>query len=144
MSIDRMVGEGRIHTFQATPEEIARVMGIARRDLAGAEKIIDQSLDLSYSIAYNAVLQACRAYMFHRGYRAASAEVHKATFEFMQLAADEPMRTTIDYFDRVRKKRHRVMYDEVGLVTEKEAQQLVAKAKEFVELVERLLKQTEA
>lgn len=53
----------------------------------------------------------------------------------MQIAVDEPMKQTIDYFDRARKKRHRVMYDEPGLVTEKETQQLIKKATEFLEYI---------
>ena len=135
MSIDRLVREGGIHPFRATREEIAKVMDIAKRDLDDAEKARGTSLDWTYSIAYNAVLQACRAYMFHMGYRPASSGAHKATFEFMQIAVDEPRKKTIDYFDRVRKKRHRVIYEEPGLITEKEAQQLIKKAKEFLDYV---------
>jgi len=140
MSIDRLLQEGSIHAFQATPEEKARVMSIARRDLALAESIISESLDWAYSIAYNAVLQACRAYMFHLGYRPASSEAHKATFAFMQIVAPETLQKTIDYFDRVRVKRHRTVYNEAGLVTEKEARQLIHKAKGFILFVERELK----
>ena len=140
ISIETLVREGSIHPFRATREEMARVMDIARRDLAEAEKIQDSSLDWAFPIAYNAVLQACRAYMFHKEYRRASSEAHKATFQFMQIAVDESMKPTIDYFDRTRKKRHRVIYDEPGLVTEKETQQLIKKAREFLEYTERILK----
>ena len=132
MSIERLLSEGSIHPFHATPDEISKGMAIARRDLAIAESILNESLDWSYSIAYNAVLQACRAYMFHQGYRPAATESHKATIEFMKIAVEEPIKQIITYFDRVRKKRHRTVYDEVGLVTEKEARQLLSKAKEFL------------
>ncbi len=64
MSIEQMVQEGRIYPFKATRAEITKVMDLARRDLAEAEKIKGISLDWTYSIAYNAVLQACRALMF--------------------------------------------------------------------------------
>ena len=136
ISIETLVREGSVHPFRATREEIAKVMDIARRDLAEAEKIRGSSLDWAFSIAYNAVLQASRAYMFHMGYRPASSEAHKATFAFMQITVDEPMKQTIDYFDRARKKRHRVIYDEPGLVTEKETHQLIKKAKEFLAYIE--------
>jgi len=139
MSIERLVQEGRIHPFRATSDEVDKALEVARRDLALAENIRDESLDWSYSIAYNAVLQACRAYMFHLGYRPASSEAHKATFEFMQLAVEQPFKRTIPYFDRVRKKRHRIIYNEVGLVTEKEAEELLKKAKGFISYIERKL-----
>lgn len=136
MSIEELISAGNIHPFQATQEEIDKAMAIAERDLKIAESIIDESLDWSYSIAYNAVLQACRAYMFHQGYRPASNESHKTSIEFMKLSVDESIKTTVEYFDRVRKKRHRTVYDEVGLITEKEIAQLLSKAREFLEYVE--------
>ncbi len=45
MSIDRLIREGSIHPFRATPDEISKAMAIARRDLALAESISDESLD---------------------------------------------------------------------------------------------------
>ena len=136
MSIDRLIKEGNIHKFQASRQEIGRVMDIAKRDLALAKSISKESLDWAYSIAYNAVLQACRAYMFSLGYRPSASETHKNTFEFMKIALKEPFWKTVVYFDRVRKKRHRMVYDEIGLVTEKEADQLVKTAGEFVAYIE--------
>jgi uncharacterized protein (UPF0332 family) len=140
MSIDRLIEEGSIHPFNATQDEVDRAIEIARRDLALAEGILGESLDWSYSIAYNAVLQACRAYMFRLGYRPASSEAHKATFEFMRFAVDEPLRKSVSYFNRVRKKRHRTIYDEVGLITDKEAKELLKRAREFLSYVEIKLK----
>lgn len=141
MSIERLVKEGHIHPFTATQDEIDKAIEIARRDLVQAERLLGESLDWSYSIAYNAVLQACRAYMFHLGYRAASGEAHKATFEFMQFAAEEPFKESISYFDRVRKKRHRTIYDEAGLISEKEAKELLKRAREFLSYIESKLKE---
>ena len=141
MSIDRLIAEGSVHAFRATPEEVDRSMEIARRDVSLAAQIVSESLDWSYSIAYNAVLQACRAYMFHRGYRPAGAEAHKSTLAFMRDSVNEPLKTTVDYFDRVRKKRHRAVYDEVGVVSEKEVGQLIQKAEGFIAWVEEALKE---
>ncbi len=95
-------------------------MELAHRDLNQAKRILPKSLDWAYSIAYNAVLQASRFYIFHQGYRLASVESHKAPLACMQISVDSQLENTIDYFDRVRNKRHRVIYDEVGLVSDKE------------------------
>jgi hypothetical protein len=62
MSLDKLLADGSIHPFQSNPQEIARSMEIAHRDIKDAERILPESLDWAYSIAYNAVLQACRAY----------------------------------------------------------------------------------
>ena len=78
--------------------------------------------------------------MFYRGYRPASFESHKTTLEFMRLAVEPPMSKNIDYFDRVRKKRHRIVYDEAGLISDKEAHQLLRKASELLAYVEERIK----
>ena len=75
--------------------------------------------------------------MFHLGYRPAAAESHRVTFEFMKLSVDDSLMSTITYFDRVRVKRHRTLYDEVGLVTDKETKEFLSKAKEFLDYVSR-------
>ncbi|MDH5364252.1 MAG: hypothetical protein OEZ07_02990 [Dehalococcoidia bacterium] len=54
---------------------------------------------------------------------------------------EEPFRESISYFDRVRKKRHRTIYDEVGLITEKEAKELLKRAREFLSYTESKLKE---
>jgi len=140
MTIQTLLDNGSIHPIKASPEEINRIMDIAHRDLTLAEEIITESQDWSFSIAYNAVLQACRAYMFYQGYRPSSAETHKITLDFMQYSVNESMKPTIEYFDRVRKKRHRTVYDEIGLISEKEARQVIQKAKEFISWIEISLK----
>lgn len=141
MSVEDLVGEGSIHPFEATRGEVQKAMEIARRDLALAERLLGENLDWCFSIAYNAVLQACRAYMFHLGYRPASAEAHKATFEFMKVVSEEPLKKSISYFDRVRKKRHRTIYEDVGLISEKEATELLVRARQLLSHVETELKE---
>ncbi len=61
MTIDKLLKEGKLHQFKATQDEIEKPLEIAERDLAVAEKIFEEDLDWSFSIAYNAILQACRA-----------------------------------------------------------------------------------
>jgi len=136
MSIEELFKDGSIHRFRATQEEINRAIEIARRDLAFAESIVKQNLDWSYVAAYNAVLQAGRAYMFSLGYRPAATEGHKAVFVFLQLTVDESLNESVSYFDRVRRKRHRTIYDEAGLITEKEVKNLLKRGREFISYVE--------
>jgi uncharacterized protein (UPF0332 family) len=141
MSIEELVQQGSIHPFKATRGEIEKAMGIARRDLALAEKLLGENFDWCFSIAYNAVLQACRAYMFRSGYRPASAEAHKATFEFMEIAVEAPLKKSISYFDRARTKRHRTLYNDVGLISEREAEELLRRAKKFLSYAESKLRE---
>lgn len=140
MSIERLLQEGSIQAFQSTDAEIDKAMEISRRDLNTALEIRLNSPDWAFNIAYNAVLQACKAYMYTKGYRPASSESHKHTFEFMLITTTEPWLTMIEYFDRVRKKRHRVVYDEIGLVSEKELAALLDQAGEFIGYIENTIR----
>lgn len=95
--------------------------------------------DWGFAIAYNAVLQASRAYMFSQGFRPASVEGHKNTFAFMRQALGKDYDDLISYFDRMRSKRNRVIYDVAGIITETEARNLFSKAAEFVAMMGRQL-----
>jgi len=132
MTIDKLLKEGKLHQFKATQDEIEKPLEIAERDLSVAEKIFEEDLDWSFSIAYNAILQACRAYMFSSGYRPASSEMHKTVFEFMEVMSEEPHKEMIAYFDRARRKRHKTLYSEVGLVSRDEAIELLKQARTFI------------
>jgi hypothetical protein len=77
MSIERLIQEGKIHPFKATRGEINKAIEVAQRDLALAGRLLEENLDWSFSIAYNAVLQSCRAYMFYLGYRLPALKVIK-------------------------------------------------------------------
>lgn len=89
--------------------------------------------DWGFSIAYNAVLQASRAYMYSRGFRPTTSHGHKNTFAFMRAALGDELSTVIGYFDRMRVKRNQAMYDVAGLITENEAKAILAHATQFVE-----------
>lgn len=107
-------------------------MARADRDLGTAKKVMPEDWDWGFAITYNAVLQASRAYMFAQGFRPASAESHKNVFAFMREALGCEYETVVTYFDRMRNKRHRAVYDVVGAITETEARNLFAEAQEYV------------
>jgi uncharacterized protein (UPF0332 family) len=139
MSIDKLIQEGGIYSFQATAEEIDKALQISRRDMETSLRIRDEDSDWSYNIAYNAILQACKAFLFFKGYRASTSEAHKATLAFMLETVDEPWHTKIEYFDRVRKKRHRLVYDEIGLVSQTELTNLLNEAKAFIDFIKEVI-----
>ena len=91
--------------------------------------------DWAFSIAYNAVLQSARAYMYSLGYRPTTSQGHKNTFAFMRVALGDEFSTLVGYFDRMRTKRNQAIYDVAGLITEGEAKAILAHAIEFVETI---------
>ncbi len=138
-SLERLEKEGKIKPVKSTSAEIKAIAALADRDIQLAEFVVTQNWDWAFSICYNSVLQISRAFMFSKGYRAASHEAHKNTFEFMRFSLGKECEDIVDFFDRMRQKRNRVIYDTVGLVTETEVKELLKNAKEFVALVKKKL-----
>lgn len=78
--------------------------------------------DWAFSIAYNAILQATRALMFEKGFRPAAGEgQHKVAVQSAEIALGDKFQNEIHMFDKMRSKRHRVIYDVSGLVSRAEA-----------------------
>ena len=135
MKYEHLLKTGRIHAQRVSEAEIRRAVERAQRDLRTARRIMAEDWDWGFAVAYNAVLQASRAYMFAQGYRPAGAEGHKNTLAFMRLAMSKGYEDLITYFDRMRNKRNQAIYDVAGLITQTEARNLFAKATDFVELI---------
>jgi uncharacterized protein (UPF0332 family) len=134
-----LLNADRIHKEKVSRTEIKRALERSSRDLKTAKKIMAEDWDWGFAVAYNAVLQASRAYMFSQGYRPASTQGHKNTFAFMILAMGKEYEKLITYFDRMRNKRNQIIYDVAGLITETEALYLFKKATEFVTLIQKRL-----
>ena len=140
MAIDDLLRSGRIRRERISPAEVHEALTLADRDLRVARKLIGEDLDWGFTVAYSAVLQAARAFMFAKGYRPATAEGHKNTFAFLAAALGPEHEDLVGYFDRMRNKRNQAVYGMAGRIAETEARNLLAKATEFVRLVTRLVK----
>ena len=134
MPFEELLRQRRIYAHRATPDEIARLLALADRDIRMARRAMAEDWDWAFSIAYNAVLQAARAFMYSQGFRPATDQGHKNTFAFMREALDPEFASLVGYFDRMRTKRNQAIYDVAGLITEAEAKAIFEKAVEFVEL----------
>ena len=134
MNYDELLNSRRIYKEKPSRIRIKRALERAKRDLKTARMLMNQDWDWSFAIAYNAVLQASRAYMLAKGFRPSSNENHKNTFAFMQLAMEE-YSDMITYFDRMRVKRNQTIYDMAGVITETEATNILKKAEDFVKVL---------
>jgi uncharacterized protein (UPF0332 family) len=135
-----LLNRGLIKPFAAGTSQSASRLALAKRDIKAAEAMLAIDRDWAFSMAYNAVLQATRALMFANGFRPAAGEgQHKTAVEFAEIALGEKFHDDIYIFDKMRSKRHRVIYDALGLVSLEEARQAFAFAVRFVTEVEQLL-----
>jgi len=126
-----------------TPDrkQALQVFEVAKRDVIAAKKMLEaEGYDWCLAISYNSMLQAGRALMFLEGYKPASEHKHVAVIEFCHEAFGKELTDRmIGVFDRMRKKRHKLVYDVVYKATQDEAEQAIKWAEEFVEKVKKIL-----
>jgi uncharacterized protein (UPF0332 family) len=140
MAYEDLLNRGLIKPFAAGSAQSASRLALAKRDINAAEAMLAIDRDWAFSMAYNAVLQATRALMFANGFRPAAGEgQHKTAVEFAEIALGQKFHDDIYIFDKMRSKRHRVIYDALGLVSLEEARQAFAFAVRFVKEVEQIL-----
>jgi uncharacterized protein (UPF0332 family) len=137
---EKLLDDGLIKSFEASTSQIRSRLRLAKRDIKVARETMTHDRDWAFSIAYNAILQATRALMFAEGFRPAAGEgQHKAAVYFAEIALGDEFQDEIHIFDKMRSKRHRVIYDVSGLVSQAEARQTLNFAVRYVKMVEKKL-----
>lgn len=86
------------------------------RDLETAGVLRGQNADWALAIAYNAMLQACNAVLAAYGYRAKGEASHRTMIEFVRAVLPE-CEDLLARLDRLRRRRHRAIYDVAGQVS---------------------------
>jgi len=128
----KLIHSGRIEPGRFAPIQIESCIEIAKRDLEAAANIIYSSPEWAFNIAYNAMHQAGRAFMFHSGYRAKGAGHHATVVFFLRLGLPPELQEHVAIQDRMRRKRNRATYDRIGTISGEEAAEALTVAEEFV------------
>jgi hypothetical protein len=75
--------------------------------------------------------------MFAEGYRPAGGEgQHKTVVQFAELALGRTFEEEVRFFEKMRVKRNRAVYDTPGIVSEAEARQAIEFATKFIRIIE--------
>lgn len=141
MGLDRLLKDRIVEKVVPDRKAAEKSFKLSERDIKTAKSMLDaKNYDWAIVIAYNAMLQSGRALMHLKGYRSYSEHKHVAVIEFVhEIFGKEISEKMINIFDRMRKKRHRIVYEEAGIVTQDEAEQSIKWSEEFVHKVEMLL-----
>lgn len=130
MSFEGLLRARIIEPVKVTPREIGELLAVARRDIRVAQAMTTTDLDWAFAIAYNAILQLSIAYMNSQGFRPRGEGSHYNTFRFMAEALPEEG-ATIKRLQKLRKKRNMTVYEATGLVSEKEARDVIDFAQRY-------------
>ncbi len=136
MSLNNLEREGLIKKLPFNRKKVEDALNLARRDIETATNILENDYDWAFSIAYNAMLQTLRAFMFSKGYRPSGGNQHISVVRFAELFLDEE---TVIVFDRMRRKRHSTIYDTAGTISRKEAENAINRSKELINIIEKMI-----
>ena len=115
-------------------------IALANRDISTAIDLLQtKDFDWAYNIAYNAMLQSARALMFSKGYRPGGEAQHVSVIRFCETVLGADFENDNIMFDRMRRKRHTLVYDVAGSMSQTEAHNAVMRAKEFVEKIKKMV-----
>jgi uncharacterized protein (UPF0332 family) len=120
---------------------VKNALNLAERDIHTAKNVLsDGDHDWAYSIAYNAMLQAGRALMFSQGVRPKGEYKHVSVVEFIkQHFSGEFDEKTLYLFDKIRKKRHTAVYEQVNIISETEASTAIKTAENFTKTTKEII-----
>jgi hypothetical protein len=129
MSLQQWLDNGWLRHHETSGTEISDLLAIVDRDLKDSQ--IDLSADWRFGIAYNAALKLCSILLYAEGFKAERTLQHYRTIQAMPLILGEDRKEDAQYLDACRSKRNIAEYNRVGVVTEKDAEELVQFVKEF-------------
>ena len=134
MSLKDWLKNGWLVEHRTSPQEIRNLLGVADRDLDDC-RAAGLSADWKMNIAYNAALQATTAALAACGFRASRDSYHYRIIQSLAFTLEMEAKL-IAKFDKFRKKRNIGGYEQAGLVSEQEAEEMIALAEQLREATE--------
>lgn len=129
MSLAQWHKNGWLKLHRPSPQEIADLLEIARRDISDSSAK-ELSPDWRFGIAYNAVLKLCAVLLRAEGFQAEKNLNHYRTLQAMGIILPDRS-PDVSYLDTCRAKRNTAEYDRAGTVSHEEAKELVEFVQEF-------------
>jgi uncharacterized protein (UPF0332 family) len=116
--------------------QIERFLESAERRLASARKILEFDEEASLQQAYEAMLRASLGFMFSHGSRVRNQPGHHiAVIEFVRTHLDKKHAGLLTVFDRLRRKRNTALYDDTGFVSHHDAEEALATAHDYLNVI---------
>jgi len=129
MSLENWLKDNQIVRHRPSAAEIAELMHICDRDLEKAS-IVELGPDWRLSIAHNAAVQAAKAALAAAGYRARKEGQHYLLLQSLAFTIKTESEI-VDQLDKFRQKRNMSDYERAGMVTEQEAEEMIALARQL-------------
>lgn len=124
MNLKQWADNGWLRLHKTSSEEINNLLCIVERDLKDSREG-GVSHDWQFGIAYNAALKLCTILLCVEGYKPERALQHYRTIQAMPLILGSSRKNDAQYLDACRIKRNTAEYDQIGVVSKSEAEELI-------------------
>jgi len=129
MSLNDWLSRGWVTEHKASREEIADLLAVADRDLQQS-RTEGLGPDWRLAIAYNAALQCATAALAAAGFRAVREAHHYRVIQSLELTVGWSLEE-VRALDTYRTKRRAAGYQRPGLVSERDAQEILRLAQKL-------------
>lgn len=134
--------ERKIKSCPIDFKKVHHLIQRAKKDLSSAQLLKNQDLEAAYTLLYDCILHAGLAYMTMDGRRPDVRGKHVTVIEYIRYALGEKYENQIQFYDRMRRKRHQFIYEPgPSVCTEKEFQDSEKIVKEFLIIISDKIKE---
>jgi hypothetical protein len=127
MSLESYLNNKWIHRHESSVDEIRRLFSVADRDIQQSQTA-GLGPEWRFDIAYNSALQSATASLAAAGFLAERQNKHLRTIDCLKYTIGLSQ-SDVELLDACRRKRHAAVYEQVGAISNQEADEMVALAK---------------
>ncbi len=120
--------------------QIGHQLKRAVQDLETAEVNLKIDTTWALTIAYHAMIRACRALMYSKGYLPTTNQTHKTIIEFTKIASGDQYHDLLAKLNRLRRRRHNFIYDSENHVNLQEALSALETAQKLIVQIKAMIK----
>lgn len=134
MSLKQWADNGWLRRHETSAQEVGNLLRIVDRDVNDAKEG-EISQDWRFGIAYNAALKLCTVLLCAEGYKPERTLQHYRTIQALPLILGSVRKPDAHYLDACRTKRNTAEYDQIGVVSKAEAEELILFVEELRQVV---------
>ena len=132
MNLNDLESTGLLERVNPDLGKVKSAIERAQRDLLTAKANLEIDPEWAYAISYHAMLRAGRALMLYFEYRPKGKDQHRTVEEFCSRVLREEYRILINRFHRMRRKRHKFVYEVEVPISKSEARESIDSARKLV------------
>lgn len=131
MSLEQWLRSGWLQRNEPTVAQIQRLLQVVDQNISDAQAV-GLSADGRFQHAYNAALQVCMIALLASGYQVPKGgSLHKRGIDSLRYTLGAKWSDTADHIERCSRLRGQATYERIGVVSEKDADDLLGTAKEL-------------